>query len=70
MSQAVAIGLSQSDIVEEIQTTEIWDLIAGYDMSPPPIPQNLPPGYLTWSSVWANQYAVSSLYTHLILPTN
>ena len=47
---------------EIVNTTELWDLVAGYDGNPPPIGQDLPTNYLTWSDAWANQYNVGATW--------
>ena len=39
-----------------LQSTEIWDIIAGYNKMPVSIPQDLPTGFLTWSDAQVNQY--------------
>jgi hypothetical protein len=48
---AVGINLSTSDIWQEIATTELGDIINGWNFTTPPIAQNLPTGYLTWSDL-------------------
>lgn len=50
-------NLSSTEVLDIVQTTEIWDNIAGSLSTPYPVLQNLPAGYLTWDSAWANQYA-------------
>lgn len=57
MSTIGSLNLTIQDITNILQSTEIWDLIAGYNMRPAPIPQNLPTGYLTWSDAQNNQYS-------------
>lgn len=56
MSALSSLNLTTEDYQNILQSTEIWDLIAGYNKVPPPIPQNLPRGYLTWSDAQNNQY--------------
>ena len=46
---------SASDIWEEIATTEIGDIINGWNMTE--VPQNLPNGYLTWTDLTSNIFA-------------
>ncbi|KAL9108106.1 MAG: hypothetical protein Q9227_007081 [Pyrenula ochraceoflavens] len=53
----VSQASGDSSVSQEIvNTTAIWDLVAGYDGAPPPIGQDLPPNYLTWSDAGANQF--------------
>lgn len=54
---AVGINLSEYELWQEIATTEIGDIINGYNATVAPIPQNLPTGYLTWSDLTANIFA-------------
>jgi hypothetical protein len=58
------INISAVEAVDILRTTELWDLVAGYDAEPATPPQDLPTGYITWSDVWANQYAVSTQTPH------
>ncbi|KAF2702744.1 alpha/beta-hydrolase [Pleomassaria siparia CBS 279.74] len=51
---AINIKLSTQDIWNEIATTEVGDLINGYNRTV--IPLDYPTGYLTWSDFTANQY--------------
>jgi hypothetical protein len=46
---AIGIDLSTSDIWQEIATTEIGDIINGWNTTV--VPQDLPTGYLTWSDL-------------------
>jgi hypothetical protein len=46
---AIGINLSTSDIWQEIATTEIGDIINGWNTTV--VPQDLPTGYLTWSDL-------------------
>jgi pimeloyl-ACP methyl ester carboxylesterase len=39
-----------------LRSSELCNFIAGYDMKPAPIPQDYPPGYLTWSDAQNNQF--------------
>jgi hypothetical protein len=48
---AIGIDLSSSDIWQEIATTELGDIINGWNATVAPIAQNLPTGYLTWSDL-------------------
>jgi hypothetical protein len=48
---AVGISLSTSDIWQEIATTELGDIINGWNATVAPVAQNLPTGYLTWSDL-------------------
>ncbi|KAI4849689.1 alpha/beta-hydrolase [Aureobasidium sp. EXF-8845] len=52
---AIGINLSTSDIWQEIATTEIGDIINGWNTTV--IAQNLPTGYLTWSDLTSNIFA-------------
>lgn len=52
-----SLGLSQSDLFEIIATTEVGDLIAGYNSTPPVVPGDYPTGYLSWSDLTSNIYA-------------
>ena len=52
----VGIDLSSYEIWEEIATTELGDLINGWN-STTPAPQDLPTGYLTWSDFTSNIFA-------------
>ncbi|KAI4745867.1 alpha/beta-hydrolase [Aureobasidium sp. EXF-12298] len=54
---AIGIDLSSSDIWQEIATTELGDIINGWNATVAPIAQNLPTGYLTWSDLTSNIYA-------------
>jgi pimeloyl-ACP methyl ester carboxylesterase len=56
MSAISSLNLTTQDYAYILQSTEIWDMIAGYNMMPAPIPQDLPMGYLTWSDAQVNQY--------------
>ena len=56
MSALSSLNLTIQDVTYIAQSTEIWDIIAGYNMMPAPIPQDLPTGYLTWSDAQVNQY--------------
>jgi len=56
MSALGSLNLTTQDYTNLLQSTEIWDLIAGYNMMPAPIPQDLPTGYLTWSDAQNSQY--------------
>jgi pimeloyl-ACP methyl ester carboxylesterase len=49
------INLSSQEIWNEVATTEIDNLITGYNQTV--IPLNYPSGYFTWSDFTANQYA-------------
>ncbi|GAB7347321.1 hypothetical protein MBLNU459_g3399t1 [Dothideomycetes sp. NU459] len=53
----IGIDLSSYQIWEEIATTEIGDIINGWNATVPPVPQMLPNGYLTWSDFTSNIYA-------------
>lgn len=48
---AVGINLSSYELWEEIATTEVGDIINGWNATVAPVAQNLPTGYLTWSDV-------------------
>lgn len=54
---AVGIDLSSSDIWQEIATTEVGDIINGWNATVAPVAQNLPTGYLTWSDLTSNIFA-------------
>lgn len=56
-----SLNLTSEDFTNILQTTEIWDLIAGFNAMPAPIPQNLSTGYLTWSDAQNNQ--LNFIYT-------
>jgi hypothetical protein len=42
------INISAVEAVDILRTTELWDLVAGYDAEPATPPQDLPTGYITW----------------------
>lgn len=48
---AIGINLSTSDLWQDIATTELGDIINGWNATVAPVPQNLPTGYLTWSDL-------------------
>lgn len=48
---AIGIDLSSSDLWQEIATTELGDIINGWNATVAPVAQNLPTGYLTWSDL-------------------
>ncbi|TKA77437.1 hypothetical protein B0A49_02329 [Cryomyces minteri] len=52
----LGVEASASDIWQEIATTEVGDIINGWNETLAP-PQNLPTGYLTWSDLTANIFA-------------
>lgn len=54
---AVGINLSSSNIWQEIATTEVGDIINGWNATVAPVAQNLPTGYLTWSDLTSNIFA-------------
>jgi pimeloyl-ACP methyl ester carboxylesterase len=54
---AIGINLTPYEIWEEIATTEIGDIINGYNATVAPVAQNLPTGYLTWSDLTSNIFA-------------
>ena len=56
VSTLVSVNLTSRDYLDILKTTEVWDLIAGYDTKPAPVPQDLPTGYLSWSDAQNNQY--------------
>lgn len=56
MSTLGSLNLTAQDYLHILRSTEIWDVIAGYSVMPPPIPQDIPTGYLTWSDAQSNQY--------------
>lgn len=56
MSALGALNLTSQDYLNILRSTEIWDLVAGYDMAPAPIPQDYPTGYLSWSDAQNNQF--------------
>ena len=49
------INISSQDIWDEFATTEVDNIITGYNQTV--IPLNYPSGYFTWSDFTANQYA-------------
>ena len=51
----VGIDLSSSDIWQEIATTEVGDIINGWNKTV--VPLNYPNGYLTWSDFTSNVFA-------------
>lgn len=51
----VGIDLSSYQIWEEIATTELGDIINGWNATE--VPQDLPNGYLTWTDLTSNIYA-------------
>ncbi|CAD0020824.1 unnamed protein product [Aureobasidium pullulans] len=54
---AVGIDLSSYELWEEIATTEVGDIINGWNATVAPVAQNLPTGYLTWSDLTSNIFA-------------
>jgi pimeloyl-ACP methyl ester carboxylesterase len=57
VSALSSLNLTDQEMLTIAQSTEIWDINAGYNMMPAPIPQDLPTGYLTWSDTQNNQYS-------------
>ena len=55
LDMIAADGLT-SELADILSTTSLGDFIAGYNMTPPMTPQNLPYGYITWADAGANQY--------------
>ncbi|KAF2096643.1 hypothetical protein NA57DRAFT_42337 [Rhizodiscina lignyota] len=55
--QDLGVDLDNDDLWEIIATTEIGDIINGANDTVPPVPQDLPSGYVTWSDYTANQFA-------------
>ncbi|KAF2192372.1 hypothetical protein K469DRAFT_553285 [Zopfia rhizophila CBS 207.26] len=53
--QSVEVDLPNQDIWDVIATTEVGDLINGYNQTIEPL--NYPGGYMAWSDFTANQYA-------------
>lgn len=51
-----SLNLTTEEYRYILRSTEIWDLLAGYEKTTVPIPQDLPTGYLTWSDAQVNQY--------------
>jgi pimeloyl-ACP methyl ester carboxylesterase len=47
MSALSSLNLTTQDYMNILQSTEVWDIIAGCNMIPAQIPQDLPTGYLT-----------------------
>lgn len=54
---ALGVNLSDYELWQEIATTELGDIINGYNATVAPIAQDLPTGYLTWSDLTANIFA-------------
>lgn len=53
----IGINFGNYAVWEEIATTEVGDIINGYNATVAPVAQNLPTGYLSWSDFTANIYA-------------
>lgn len=51
----VGVKLSSQEVWEDVATTEVFDLITGYNETIEPL--DYPVGYLTWSDLTANQFA-------------
>ena len=49
-------NISAADVQSVIESTELGDLITGFDLMSQPQAQNLPTGYLTWSDASSNLY--------------
>lgn len=53
----VGLDYPTNDLWNILATTEVGDIINGWNATVPPIPQNLPNEYLTWSDLTTNIYA-------------
>ena len=51
-----SFNLSTAEVGDLVQTTALWDVIAGSETMPYPIPQDLPNSYATWADETANQF--------------
>lgn len=55
--RTIGLELSSYDVFQEIATTELGNIISQWNATVPPVAQNLPTGYLTWSDLTSNIFA-------------